>query len=291
MVSSFRKTNDSSNKGFVDLHLHTNASDGTFTPNQVVKIASELKLKAIAITDHDTVSGISEALEAASSETIEVIPGIEFSTEINDESIHIVGLYIDHTNPELLKKTFEIENSRELRAQKIIEKINALDIGPEITLEEVKSISNGLIGRPHIGEILIKKGYAKSMNEVFTLLLRRGKPAYVPRFKLTPKEAIEFLKKIGAIPILAHPGFISDSIDLDKFVQDLIKAGLAGIEVYYPSHNEDDVRRFKELVKKNNLLESGGSDCHGMLNDGPFIGSVKIPYQVLVKIKEKYNIK
>ncbi|HUT82809.1 MAG TPA: PHP domain-containing protein [Candidatus Bathyarchaeia archaeon] len=278
-------------KATIDLHIHTTASDGTFSPNQVVKIASQLKLRAIAITDHDTVDGIEEAIEAAKSENIEIIPGIEFSTEIYDESIHIVGLFVDHTNSELKKLTYEILNAREIRAKKIIEKVNELNIGPKITIEEIKEISNGVIGRPHIGEIMVKKGYAKSLNLVFTNFLRRNGPAYVPRFKLTPKEAIKFLCKIKAIPILAHPGHISSEILLDEFIGDLASEGLAGIEVYYPSHTEENIKLFKELAKKYNLLESGGSDCHGSLNEGPFIGSMKIPYSILAHMKEKFCLK
>ncbi len=275
----------------VDLHIHTTASDGTFSPSQVVKISVELKLNAIAITDHDTVNGVSEALKAADGEEIEVIPGIEFSTEINSESIHIVGLYVNHLNKELLELTDEIQNAREKRAEKIIEKVNSLEVGPEISLEEVKEISDGLIGRPHIGEIMIQKGYAESMNEIFEKFIKRGAPCYVPRFKLTPFEAIKFLKRIKAIPILAHPGYVSDTIDLNNFIKKLKKVGLAGIEVYYPSHTIEQIKKFKELAKKYKLLESGGSDCHGKLNEGPFIGSLKIPYSVLQKMKKKYKKK
>ena len=170
-----------------------------------------------------------------------------------------------------------------------IEKVNSLEIGPEISLEEVKEISDGLIGRPHIGEIMIQKGYAESMNEIFEKFIKRGALCYVPRFKLTPFEAIKFLKRIKAIPILAHPGYVSDTIDLNNFIKKLKKVGLAGIEIYYPSHTNEQINKFKELAKKYKLLESGGSDCHGKLNEGPFIGSLKIPYSVLQKMKKKYK--
>lgn len=282
-------TNDK--QSFIDLHLHTTASDGTFSPNQVVRVALELKLKAIAITDHDTVGGIKGALEEAENEPIEVIPGIEFSTEINSSSIHVVGLYLDFQNKELLELTHEIQNAREIRAKKIIEKVNSLKAGPEITFQEVLELSDGLIGRPHIGEIMLRNGYAKTMNEVFEKFLKRGGPCYVPRFKLTPKEAITFLKKIGAIPIIAHPGYISDEIDLDSFIAEQKLHGLMGLEVYYPSHTKKQVKLYKELAKKHDLLESGGSDCHGKLNEGPFIGKLNIPYSLLKKIKERLNKK
>jgi len=275
---------------FIDLHLHTTASDGTFSPTQVVKIALELKLKAIAITDHDTVGGIQEALKAAENEPIEIIPGIEFSTEFNSESFHIVGLFIDYQNKDLLKLTYKIKNAREIRAKRIIEKVNVLKAGPEITFDEVLAISEGLIGRPHVGEIMLRKGYAKTMNEVFEKYLRRGGPCYVPRFKLSPKEAIEFLLKIKAIPILAHPGYISKEINLDAFLKELKQTGLMGIEVYYPSHTDEQIEYFKKLAKKYGLLISGGTDCHGKLNEGPFIGSLNIPYKFLEEIKKHIQL-
>ncbi len=274
------------NKSYIDLHLHTTASDGTFSPTQVVKIALELKLKAIAITDHDTVSDIEEAIKAAKNEPIEIIPGIEFSTEINSESFHIVGLFVDYKDKDLLKLTHQIRNAREIRAKKIIEKVNALEKGPKITFKEIQEISDGLIGRPHIGEIMIRKGYAETLTEVFENYLRRGGSCYVPRFKLTPKEAIKFLKKIKSIPILAHPGYISEEINLEAFIHELKETGLMGLEVYYPSHTKGQIEDFKELAKKFDLLVSGGTDCHGKLNEGPFIGSLNIPYYLLEEIKK-----
>lgn len=274
---------------FIDLHLHTTASDGTFPPNKVVQIAYKMGLKAIAITDHDTVSGVADALDATRNFNIEVIPGIEFSTEINNESIHIVGLYVDYRNKELVELSHGIFNSREIRAKKIIQKLNELIDGPKISLNEVINLANGIIGRPHIAEVMIEKGIVESINEAFEKYLKRGGPAYIPRFKLTPIEAVSFLNKIGAIPIIAHPGYISDKINLEEFIQELIEAGLAGIEVYYPTHSKVDIHRFQALVKKYNLFESGGSDCHGELNNGPFIGSLEIPYSILENIKKRFS--
>ncbi|NPE07687.1 MAG: PHP domain-containing protein [Asgard group archaeon] len=282
-------TND--NQSFIDLHLHTTASDGTFSPNQVVKIALELKLKAIAITDHDTVGGIKEALEVAENEPIEVIPGIEFSTEINSVSIHIVGLFVDYHNKELLKLTHEIQNAREIRAKKIIEKINSLDIGPKIDFNDVKNIASGFIGRPHIAEVMIAKGIILTIDEAFEKYLNRGKPAYIPRYKLTPIEAVSFLNNIGAIPILAHPCHISEKIELERLIQELKEAGLVGLEIYYPAHSHEDIDKLQALAKKYDLLESGGSDCHGEINNGTMIGCVAIPYSVLTNIKKRLKQK
>ena len=272
---------------FIDLHVHTNASDGTFSPEKIVQLALELKLKAIAITDHDTVKSISRALEAAKNQPIEVIPGIEISTEYNSESIHILGLYINYNNLELLTLTNEILNAREIRAIKIIEKINELGKGPVINLEEVVEIANGLIGRPHLAQILVKKGYVQNINDAFNYYLKRGAPCYVPRFKLTPREAVKFLVKIKALPILAHPGYISEKIDLENILDELTENGLKGLEIYYPNHTKKQIKHFKKLAKKHNLFQTGGSDFHGDLKDGPLLGSLKIPFKLLKKIRKE----
>ena len=233
---------------YVDLHTHTSASDGTFSPTQVVEYAAQKGLSAVAITDHDTLEGIDEGKKAAKKFGIELVPGVEFSTEIGDESFHIVGLYINHKKKELIELTHEISNSREIRSKKIIEKINALKKGPEITFDEVNELAKGVIGIPHIATVLIRKGYATSVDEVFSKYLDRGASCYVPRFKLTPIEAINVLKKNGATPILAHPCYISDKFDLRKLLTELKIEGLDAIEVYYPSHSPEHTKLYKKLA-------------------------------------------
>lgn len=277
------------NQLFIDLHLHTTASDGTFTPSEVVRFSKKLRLVAIAITDHDSIAGINEALEAGKREGIEVIPGIEFSTEVNNMSIHIVGLFIDIHNKQLIKLTHEIQNAREKRAKKIIEKINTLNKGPKITFKEVYAKANGLIGRPHIAEVMIEKGYTSTIEETFKNYLKRGASCYVPRFKITPIECIKLLKEMDAIPILAHPGLLPKKMDFEDFLKTLVENGLAGLEVFYPTHKYEQKEYFQEIASKYNLLESGGSDCHGLLNNGPFIGSQQIPYIILEKMKKRFN--
>ncbi|HUU79496.1 MAG TPA: PHP domain-containing protein [candidate division Zixibacteria bacterium] len=282
-------TDSNQNQPFIDLHLHTTASDGTFTPSEVVRFSKRLNLEAIAITDHDSIAGINEALEAGKREGIEVIPGIEFSTEVKNVSIHIVGLFVDIKSEKLIKLTQEIQNAREKRAKKIIEKINALNKGPIISFEEVYAKANGLIGRPHIAEVLIEKGFASTIEETFENYLKRGASCYVPRFKITPIECFKLLNEMGAIPILAHPGLLPKKLDFEYFLKTLVENGLVGIEVFYPTHKYEQREYFHEIAGKYNLLESGGSDCHGLLNNGPFIGSQQIPYSILDKMKKSFN--
>ncbi len=284
-------TNSRRDNSFIDLHIHTKASDGTFSPTEMVEYAKSKNVVAVAITDHDTVAGIEEGLIAGKEMGIEVIPGIEFSTEIDDISFHIVGLFVDHKDKTLLELTDQIQNSRHHRAKKIIEKVNALNVGPEITLQEVEEVASGLIGRPHIATVMIEKGYAKKMDEVFDKFLERGGPCYVPRFKLKPQEAVSILTKMNAISILAHPGFIPIGYNFDEFLEDLKKFGLAGIEVIYPTHSPNQRKFFRKLAKKFDLLESGGSDCHGELGGGPYIGRTKITYSYLQKMKDRFGKK
>jgi hypothetical protein len=287
MVIQNEQPSSNRKQRLIDLHLHTTASDGTFSPTKMVQLAKEVGLSAIAITDHDTVAGIPEALAAGEKMDIEVIPGIELSTETQAESVHVVGLFVDYTNKELLKLTAEICDARENRAKKIIEKVNQLEGFPKITFAEVERKAHGLIGKPHIAEIMLEKGYGETIDEIFQNYLRRGGPCYVQRFKLTPSEGIKLLRKIGAIPILAHPGIISGKLDIERFIQKNKRHGLMGLEVQYPAHSDEQKLYFRELINKYDLLESGGSDCHGLLNDGPFIGSVKVPYELLQKMKNR----
>ncbi|NHK29869.1 MAG: PHP domain-containing protein [Asgard group archaeon] len=286
---STEKSEAKSANNFIDLHIHTTASDGTCTPREVVQIASEMGLKAIAITDHDTVSGVANAIEAAKNLKIEIISGIEFSTEIDDESIHILGLYVDYRNKELITLSSEITDSREIRAKKIIQKLNVLIDGLKIDFADVRNVASGLIGRAHIAQVLIDKGIVQTINEAFELYLKRGAPAYIPRFKLTPIEAVSFLNKIGAIPILAHPCHISEKIELEVLIQELIKVGLAGLEIYYPAHSQEDISKLQALAEKYDLVESGGSDFHGEITNGTLIGCVEIPYSILAKIKKRFS--
>ncbi|MEA2071234.1 MAG: PHP domain-containing protein, partial [Asgard group archaeon] len=271
-------TTTKNSKKEIDLHLHTTASDGTFTPSEMVKFAKVKGLSAIAITDHDTVNGVPEAIYAGKKEKLEVISGIEFSTEYHNQSIHIVGLFVDYLDKELLKLTKEIVQSRKTRAIKMIEKINALDEGNPLTIQEIEKKADGLIGKLHIANTMVEKGYADTIDEIFEKYLKRDAKCYVPRFKLSPKQAIEFLNKKKAIPILAHPG-LYDFLDLKQFLIKHKSHGLKGIEVYYPSHSPKYQQKLKELAKELNLCVSGGSDCHGEVNNDPLCGSLHIPYK------------
>lgn len=243
-----------------DLHVHTSASDGFYSPEEVVEKAGETGLAGIAITDHDTVEGLQALLKSKETGNIKtyVIPGIEINTEWDDEEIHILGYFIDYENTGLINRLAEIKSSRFKRAGKMISKLK--DIGIGIELSQVQRIAAGsVIGRPHIARAMIEKGYVFSIKEAFERYISKGKPAYVPRYKFFPQEAIDLIKQAGGIAVLAHPGLIKKNDKLNT----VINMGIEGIEVFYPEHSREQIVKYTELCIKNNLLLTGGSDFHG----------------------------
>ena len=274
-------------RNYIDLHLHTTASDGNFTPQEVVVKANELGFSAIAITDHDTIQGINPALQAADSLDLEVIPGIELNTDYLDSEVHVLGYYINYQNENLVNKMKVLKEARYDRAEKIVDKLNQLDV--EIGYSEVLDLAAGAtVGRSHIAQILLEKGYVEEWSDAFDQYLGCQAPAYVGRDRLDVKGAINLIKEADGIPIIAHPGLIGDDNLLAKF----INWGAEGIEVYHTEHDQKEEKKYLQFAKENNLLITGGSDCHGpRRKEGVLLGSVKAPYHILEELKhEKSSI-
>lgn len=241
-----------------DLHLHTTASDGLLSPEEIVTTAYNKGLKAIAITDHDTVKGIKNAINKSKDINILVIPGIEFSCELKNFEIHVLGLFVDVNCPNLIKVCDELELSRKNRIELIIKKLNSLNIN--IDYEKLsKNCKEGTLGRPHVARALVAKKYVDSVQEAFDRYLSYGKEAYVSRFKLLIEDAISIIHKSGGIAILAHPALIKDY----KVETLLNEYNFDGIEVYHSKHTDEDIKEFKNLANKYNLIITGGSDFHG----------------------------
>jgi len=258
-----------------DLHLHTTASDGRLSPQEIVRKASQLGLDVIAITDHDSVEGIPPALEAAKSfPQLLVIPGVEINTDMPRGEAHILGYFIDYRDPELNHSLKELRNSRYERGRKMIAKL--ADIGIDIDWERVLELATGgTIGRPHIAQAMVERGYISSLHEAFAKYIGRNGPAYVERKKLTPLDAVELILNAGGLPFLAHP---ADIEYLEAFVSQLKEAGMAGLEVYYAHYSPSKIARLQALAKEYDLIASGGSDYHGLDNTiGTDIGSVDLP--------------
>lgn len=266
-----------------DLHVHTNHSDGRLTPIQVVDIAVEKGLSGIAITDHDTTTGIDEAIKQSyKHEKFKIIPGIELSCIYKDEEVHILGYFIDYKSPSIIKVTNDLKKARIKRGSEIISKLNHL--GLKISIEEVKFFSGeDYIGRPHIARALISKGYIYTIQEAFDRFLNRGRPAYIERYSLSIEESIDIIRTNGGISVLAHPGLLKNK----DIIKDCISLGTDGLECIHSKHNKSDIALFHKIAERNDLIVTGGSDCHGDTTNGPLLlGKYFINITDISKFKE-----
>jgi predicted metal-dependent phosphoesterase TrpH len=245
----------------VDLHIHTTASDGKRTPAEIVRKAAELGLGVIAITDHDTVEGIPPALETAKNyPALRVIPGVELSTDIPKGEIHILGYFIDYTDREFRSSLETMRSSRVERARKMVENLSKLGI--RLEWRRVQEIAGGgALGRPHIAQAMLEKGYISSLQDAFRNYIGHGGPAYVERDKLTPVEAVKLILKADGLPVLAHP---LTAGDVEETIVELKAVGLVGMEVYYASYSFEDLNPLLGLAYKHGLVATGGTDYHGI---------------------------
>jgi len=254
--------------GRVDLHMHTVHSDGTLTTRELMARAQAVGLTTISITDHDNTGAIAEALALSDEFGIEVIAGTELSATFGGYDIHILGYFFDHTNAELQRYLQLYRDERLKRAERIVEKLNDLNI--PITLEAVlEKAGTGSVGRPHIANALLEEGLTETYHEAFYKYIGFGKPAYEQKFQVSPREAIELIASAGGISFVAHPG---NSLD-EKVLVELIKQGVDGIEVVHPSHSLERTAYYKGIANEYFLLTSGGSDFHGgRRNDAEVFG-------------------
>ncbi|NQU95558.1 MAG: PHP domain-containing protein [Candidatus Omnitrophica bacterium] len=265
-----------------DLHVHTHFSDGTFTPKEVVRVACERGLSAIAICDHDCVDGIDPAMECAKSTSLEIIPGVELTVIDENKEIHMLGYFISWKEKwfqELLKK---VQRERIGRVHKMIEKLKACNI--TIDVGRVMQIDGrrGSVGRLHLARALAQTGAVSSVKEAFNKYIGDNKPCYVEDIGFSPKEAIDIIVKAKGVPVLAHPKTIGDN----TLVQRIIKSGIRGIEVYHTDQKSSDSKKYEKIAKDYGLLATGGSDCHGLGKQKILMGSVKIPYSTVQELRK-----
>lgn len=273
------------NHNNVDLHIHTIFSDGILTVKEVLDTAYAKGLRAISITDHDCTDAYPMAFELGSEMGIEVISGVELSSEIDGTDIHILGYFVDPENTAFSKKLIEMKEARFIRAQKIVDNLNKQGI--DLRFETVLGIAGvGAIGRPHIAAAMLREELVYSFREAFDRYIGYGLPAYVEKLKMHPKEVFDLIKGAGGIPVLAHPGVTQVDVRIPGFVTE----GLMGIEVYHTEHPASAERYYMRIAKKHKLAVTGGSDFHNSNHNKSEIGFPCVPYNTVISMKEKLGI-
>ncbi len=267
----------------VDLHLHTLASDGRLTPTELVRLVADRSLKCVSITDHDTTEGLGEAYEAAQEfPDLRIIPGIELSADIPGDEVHILGYFLDYTDPKFQDQLQHFRAGRIDRARSMVEKLDAL--GVHLEWERVQAMAgDGAVGRPHIALAMVEAGYCNEPKDAFPEYLGRNGLAYVERSKLTPEGAVELIRGVGGVAVLAHPAYMND---MESGIANLSKCGLIGMEVHYAQYDDDTIRKLARLAREYQLVPCGGSDYHGLGNSGELLPGSNGPSPESVELLE-----
>jgi predicted metal-dependent phosphoesterase TrpH len=267
---------------FADLHLHTNFSDGTYTPEELAAQGKIHNLAAMSLTDHDTVEGCPRMAVACAAAGIEFISGTELTAESGGHELHLLGYGIDLTNQKLLTEVGRFQLVRQNRIREMVARLNELKI--PLQAEAVFAIANcHSPGRPHVARALVQAGFCKTLDEAFDRYLKVNRPAWVPKFKVSATEAIALIHNAGGAAVMAHPGLNRT----DEVIPEMVAAGLDGLECFHSKHSTATANHYLQMADQFHLLVTGGSDCHGMNKGKPLIGSVKIPYELVEKLKVK----
>ncbi len=270
---------------FVDMHVHSHFSDGTFTPEQIGVIARQVGLHAVALTDHDTIDGCHLMTKACAKHGLEFIPATELTSDCHGTEVHMLGYYIDVGNERLAAALARAQTARQNRVRQMIRRLNLLGI--PLAAETVLGLANcSSPGRPHIARALVQAGVCASYEEAFERFLGKNKPAWVPNQRMPAKEAIALVHAAGGFAVLAHPGLN----EAESAMPSLIEAGLDGIECYHSIHSPAQTERFLRLAARHGLLVTGGSDCHGDTKGAPLIGTVKVSYGVIESMKSRKQV-
>lgn len=278
----------------IDLHTHSTASDGTLTPAELVRYAMEKGIEVLSLTDHDTLSGLEEAIGEAGRLGLEFIPGIEISAEFEPGTLHILGYYLNPSDENLEGKLSWLREGRDNRNIVILEKLSSL--GFQLTMEDVLLFAQGeSVGRPHIADAMVAKGYVADREQAFDRYLAKGGPAYADKERMTAEDAISLVRKAGGLAVLAHPQWLGlDRVALASFVNQLRLMGLAGIEAYYYSHSSDETRFYETLAGEHGMLVTGGTDFHGPgglkgTEIGKGTGRMNVPGEVALRLREAWE--
>jgi hypothetical protein len=267
---------------FADLHLHTRFSDGTWSPEELVSQARCHALAAVAVTDHDSVEGCAPMGVACAGAGLEFIPGTELTAEQDGDEIHILGYGVEPRDLKLLGEIAKFQAVRQDRIREMVRRLNRLRV--PLAAEAVFALADCRApGRPHVARALVKAGLCANLDEAFERFLKKNRPAWVPKFKMSAAEAIGLVHHAGGVAVLAHPGLNRS----DKVIPGLVEAGLEGMECFHPKHSPAEVRHYLAVAARLQLVVTGGSDCHGASKGRPLIGTVKLPYHYVEKLKRK----
>jgi len=265
---------------FADLHLHTNFSDGTYTPEELAGHGRRLGFRALALTDHDTVEGCARMAAACEREGIDFIPGVELTAELDGNELHLLGYFIDTTDAKLLGEIAKFQEVRQSRIREMVERIQ--ERGVPLREEDVFAIANCRSpGRPHVARALVQTGLCKNLDEAFQRFLKKGKPAWVPKFKMSALQAIDLIHNAGGLAVMAHPGLNN----CDALIPALADCALDGLECYHTKHPWPMAEHYVSMAEQQNLLVTCGSDCHGLSKGHPLIGGIKLPYWRVERMK------
>jgi len=264
----------------IDLHTHSTASDGLYSPAELLRQAQAAGLSLLALTDHDTTNGLEAALAAGETHHLEVIPGIEVNTDIAGAEVHVLGYFLEYKQPAFQQTLQTLRDMRVTRTQRMVAKLQGL--GLKITWERVRELAAGAVGRPHIAAALVEQGYADSIADAFNRYIGRNGPGYVARYKLAPLDAIGLIQSVHGLPVLAHPAGLSD---LENLLGSLTQAGLTGMEVYYGDYEPKTVKYLRKLADTYHLIPTGGSDFHGPGIHPTPLGARQVPEESVERLR------
>lgn len=267
----------------VDLHTHSTASDGIYAPAELLHRANDVGLKALALTDHDSTEGIHEASEAARSLGIDFIPGIEINTYVSGGEVHVLGYFIEYDRPAFQQVLKVLRDARERRGHRMVELLN--EQGVHISWEQVLEHAKGAVGRPHVAEALMQAGYVKSVGEAFDKYIGAGCPAYVPRYKLSPYDAVRLIASANGLPVIAHPLELPGLTELREWLPKLCDTGMVGLETYYGPYTHEEEQSLLALAKQYDLIPTGGTDFHGPGIHPTPLGGRYVPQEAVERLK------
>lgn len=267
---------------YADLHLHTRYSDGTYTPTELVAAAKRAGLAVISLTDHDTLDGCREVQDLAEASGIGFIPGTEVTAELDGRELHILGYFIDGDHPELAKELNDAQTIRQNRVREMVARLNAREV--PLSVEAVFALANCRApGRPHVARALVEAGFCTSLDEAFERYLKKDRPGWVPKKKMSASQAVELIHAAGGLAVMAHPGLNND----DRMVARLARLGMDGLECHHPKHGPAAAARYEGMAAELGLMITGGSDCHGASKSRPTIGTIRLPVARVDTLRER----